>query len=99
MREGLKLIKLPGYYGPVRVGWLKRLSGDDYVLLPGSVLVVRTSGSRKLAELAADGPGTDHRVEDRAKTDCEVNRFRVWQVWAADEKAWSEHCPKPKEWP
>lgn len=99
MREGLMLLKLPGYYGPVRVGWLKRISGDNYELLPGSVLLVRTKGTRKLAELAAKGPLDDHKCEDRAETSLDVNEFRVWQPWQCNEEAWKEHCPRPKDWP
>lgn len=98
MREGLVLLKLPGYYGPVRVGWLRRLEGDNYELLPGSVLVVRTSGNRKLAEIAAAGPKSDHRCEDRAETSMDVNEFRVWQCWQANEKAWAAECPHPTGW-
>lgn len=108
MREGLKLIKLPGYYGPVRVGWLRRIDGDNYELLPGSVLVIRTSGSRALAELAADGPVDrsgehtnrpvqDHKLTDKAGTAHDVNEFRVWQAIDCGD-AWREFVPQPKEW-
>lgn len=97
MREGLKLIKLPGYYGPVRVGWLRRIEGDNYELLAGSVLVIRTSGSRALAELAADGPLKDHKLTDEAGTAHDVNEFRVWQAIDCGD-AWREYVPQPKEW-
>ena len=97
MREGLKLIKLPGYYGPVRVGWLRRIDGDNYELLAGSVLVIRTSGSRALAELAADGPLKDHKLTDKAGTAHDINEFRVWQAIDCGD-AWREFVPQPKEW-
>ena len=97
MREGLKLIKLPGYYGPVRVGWLRRIDGDNYELLAGSVLVIRTNGSRALAELAADGPLKDHKLTDKAGTAHDVNEFRVWQAIDCGD-AWREFVPQPKEW-
>lgn len=99
MRDGLKIIKLPGgWRGTTFVGWVKRVAGDEYVLLPGHCWVHRTSGSRELSDLAADGPKSDHRVHEPARTEEEFNRFAVKRCKVADEKAWAKWCPRPKDW-
>jgi len=95
MRDGLKILKLPGYYGPTRVGWVKRISGDEYVLLPGHRAVWRTSGSRLLEHIAADGPGKDHDMGEPSKVEDEINRLLVWRAIPADEKAWAKHVERP----
>ena len=99
MRNGLVLIKTPGYYGgPTRVGWLRRVSGDLYELLPGFRSVSRESGSRELAEVAGDGPAKDHKLGVPSKVAEDINAFLVWRAVRADEKAWAKECPRPKGW-
>ena len=98
MREGLLLIKLPGYYGPTKICWVVRKNGDEWEMLPGARLVSRTAGDRVLEQLAADGPMNDHKVWPPAKLGEPLHRLVPWRTLYADEKAWAEHCPKPKDW-
>jgi hypothetical protein len=100
MRDGLKIIKLPGDYygGPTRIAWVRRVAGDEYEIVAGSCLVTRDSGKRLLEHIAADGPGDDHTVWPPAKLEAETNRFEVLQCFVASEKAWEKHCPRPKDW-
>lgn len=99
MREGLKLIKFPGYYGPVYIGWLRRIGGDQYELVPGCRWITRLSGNRDCLALADDGPLDDHKIHPASKKATpDVNEFRVWQAWNVDEEKWLPHCPKPKDW-
>ena len=98
MREGLVLIKTPGYYGgPTRIGWLRRIAGDRYELLPGLRSVSRTSGSRDLSDIASDGPGKDHKLGAPSKVGESINALGVWRCFHADPAKWPE-CPQPKEW-
>lgn len=103
MREGLKVIQVTGaYYGyaVTRVGWLRRVDGDEYELLPGAVTVMRT-GQRNLAgidSLASEGPGKRYQCSEPAKAPEEIHRLLVRRSVPANEKAWAAVCPKPKDW-
>jgi hypothetical protein len=67
MRAGLLLIQVPGrYWGVTRVGWARHVEGDEWEL-HGAVTLVRKSGSRKLSQLAEDGPQQDHSVSTPAR--------------------------------
>lgn len=97
---GLKIIQLPGRYGysTTLVGWVEHVMGDWWRFRPGYRSIVRTSGSRKLGELAADGPQRDHTLSDPIATD-EPFHALVARRWpTANESAWAEHCPRPKDW-
>lgn len=98
MRPGLKLIKQPGYYGPTRIGWVRRIQGDEYEMLPGWRTVWRTSGNRLLEHLAADGPGKDHALGEPSKVPNELNRHLIWASMPADEEAWRKFVPMPSNW-
>ena len=98
MREGLMLVKLPGYYGPTKICWMVRKRGDEWEILPGSRLVTRTDGQRLLEELAADGPREDHRVWPASKLGEPIHRLVPWRMLYADEKAWAKDCPRPDGW-
>jgi hypothetical protein len=99
MREGLLLIQVPGrYWGVTRVGWARHVEGDEWEL-HGAVTLVRKSGSRKLAQLAEDGPQQDHGVSTPARLPELLHRWSARRVLVADVKAWAEHCPKPEGLP
>lgn len=100
MRDGIKIIQLPGRYGysVTRVGWLRRVSGDEWVLLAGAISLGRTSGERTVDELASDGPGKDHKLWPPSKGAEEIHRLVIRRSLVADEKAWAKHCPRPKDW-
>lgn len=92
MTPGLKLLQLPGrYYSVTRVG------GDEYLLL-GAVTVRRTSGTRYLDALAADGPKKDHAVSSPDKMPEEIHRLLIRRCKPASEEAWREACPRPTGW-
>lgn len=100
MRDGLVILRTPGYYGgPTRVGWLRRVGGDNYVLLPGFRSVSRTSGNRELPELAGEGPGRDHKLGKPSPVEEDVQGILVWRCLRADEAAWAATIPKPADWP
>lgn len=102
MREGLKILVLPGGYygrGVFRVGWLRRVSGDEYELLNART-IIRT-GQYKIGgfgELAEKGPGKSYKLSPIESGAEDVNRLLIKRSKSADEKAWAEHCPKPKGW-
>ena len=100
MHDGLKLIQLPGRYGysVTRVGWMRRVGGDEWELLPGAVSIGRTSGQRTIDQVAIDGPGKDHQLWPPSKGVEEIHRLVIRRSMPADEKAWAKHCPKPKDW-
>jgi hypothetical protein len=99
MREGLLLIQVPGrYWGVTRVGWARHVEGDEWEL-HGAVTLVRKSGSRKLAQLAEDGPQQDHNVSEPARLPELLHRWSARRVLVADVKAWAKHCPKPEDTP
>jgi len=100
MRNGLKIIQLPGRYGysVTRVGWLRRVAGDEWELLPGSRRIIRKGGNRNIDSLASDGPERDHALTPASKGPEEVHRLVIRRALPANEAAWSEHCPRPENW-
>lgn len=100
MRNGLKIVQLTGaYYGwaVTRVGWLRRVSGDEWELL-GARTIIRTGSPRPLGNLASHGPMKDHRLTDADEGAEDVNRILIRRSFAANEQAWLKHCPKPAGW-
>jgi hypothetical protein len=100
MRNGLKIIQVPGRYGwsVTRICWMRRISGDEYETLPGSRTIVRTGNQRTLASLASDGPKTDHTLSDPDGGTEEIHRLLIRRSLPANEKVWAKHCPRPKNW-
>lgn len=98
--NGLKVIQVPGRWGysVTRVGWLRRVSGDEWELLPGSRTIVRTGQLRTLDSLASQGPGEDHRLSDPSGGTEEIHRLIIRRSLPADEAAWMAHCPRPASW-
>ena len=98
MREGLLLIQVPGrYWGVTRVGWARRVEGDEYEFR--GVTVLRTGAVRTLASLAAEGPKKDHNVSAPDETSELLHRFSPRRVLLANPEKWAKHCPKPEGWP
>lgn len=100
MRDGLKVLQLPGRYGysVTKVGWIRRAGGDEWELLPGSVSVFRTQGRATLDQLASRGLGDDHGATEPAKLGEDLHRLVIRRSLPADEKAWLKLVPKPKGW-
>ena len=90
MREGLVLIQVPGrYWGVTRVGYVKRVEGDEWEFR--GVTVIRTGTTRTLADLAANGPGGDHDVSAVDALPELLHRFTPRRVLVASEEAWGKH--------
>lgn len=100
MHNGLKIIQLPGYYGYAitKVGWLRRIAGDEWELCPGARTVLRTSGTRGIDRLATDGPQQDHSLKEPSRTTEEIHRLLIRRSVQADPAAWAEYCPPPADW-
>lgn len=100
MRNGLKIIQVPGRYGysVTKIGWLRRVSGDEWEIMPGARTLVHTSGPRTLDSLASEGPGRDHQMSAPAAGPEEVHRLVIRRSLPASVDAWSKHCPRPSHW-
>lgn len=97
MREGLLLIQVPGrYWGVTRVGWARRVEGDEWEWR--GVTVVRTGAVRTLASLAFEGPMEDHDVTPMDETTELLHRFSPRRVLLANPEVWGKPCPKPEGW-
>lgn len=101
MRNGLKVIQVPGRYGysVTLAGWLKRVSGDEYEL-HNAVTVARTGNYRLdgLHRLATEGPKKGYHVTEPTKAVEEIHRLLLRRCLLANEKAWAEKCPRPAGW-
>ena len=102
MENGLKVIVLPGaYYGyaVTKVGWIRRVAGDEWEVLPGAVILYRTGEQRTFEHLAAKGPGKDYKVYGEPAEAAEhIHRLLVRRIFPADESAWRKVCPRPQGW-
>lgn len=100
MRDGLKIVQLPGGYGysVTRVGWLRRVSGDDYELVNGRTMAREGAYSIDgITKAAAKGPnGYKLSVPDEMPE--ELHRLLIRRAVPANAKAWAEACPMPKDW-
>jgi hypothetical protein len=101
MRDGLKIIVLPGsrYYNVVRIGWLRRVSGDEYELVNART-VVRTASYEAggLARLASHGIEKRYKLSTADEGVEEIHRLVIRRSMPATEKSWAKDCPKPKGW-
>lgn len=103
MREGLNLVQVTGaYYGyaVTLVGWLRRVSGDEWELSPGYVTVMRT-GERDLGgldKLASTGPAKRYTTSEPATLPESIHRLLVRRCKPCDEKAWAKLVPRPSNW-
>ncbi len=98
MRHGLAIVCSPAGYGPyVRIGWCRRVDGDEWEIV--NARVVRRFGTGgELAKLAVDGPLTDTQLLSAAATPSPIHRLHAIRYEAASESAWAEHCPRPHGW-
>ena len=96
MRNGLYLLRLPGrYYLVTRIGYVQRVGGDEYMLMPGARTVRKTSGERNLDDLAADGPKKDHKLSNPSRMGEPIHRLIVKRCFEANHEAWDEHIKAP----
>ncbi len=103
MRTGLTVLQVTGaYYGyaVTLVGWMRRVGGDEYELMPGHVTVLR-KGERHpngLDRLAAHGPGDDYSCSEPAEMVEQLHRLLVRRPKPCNEKAWKKIVPRPHGW-
>ena len=104
MHAGLTVLVSQGtYYGLIRVGWLRRVEGDEWELV-GARVLVRASGWRTsdgylaLSEAAAQGPGTAWTLLPASAEPEPVWRGHMLRPIVADAEAWAVECPRPPEW-
>lgn len=100
MRNGLKILQVPGRYGysVTVVGWLRRVVGDEMELL-NACTVARTGNYRMdgLQKLASDGPKKGYDVTEPAKMVEDIHRLVIRRSINADPEKWPQ-SPKPKGW-
>lgn len=102
MKEGLKVVTIPGSYGYnlARVGWLKRITADEYELHGARTIIREGAWSPEgLNQLAAEGPTKKYRLGKPDKLPEEVHRLTMRRCLPCDETAWEKECPRPKDWP
>jgi uncharacterized protein (TIGR02996 family) len=96
MMDGLHIITAPGGdYPYVLIGWaiVDGLEAE----LHGCRILRRFGGSKFLSELAKSGPIQTTELGPPSEVEY-FFRPSLGRVIPADEKAWKEHCPKPKGW-
>ena len=104
MRDGLKIFQLQGsygYYATTLVGWLRRVRGDEWVLLPGARVLWRERGNRNpngLDILANRGLGKDYAMGEPREGIEEVHRLLIRRPHIANETVWLKHVPRPADW-
>ena len=94
MKDGLKIIQIPGSwrgYSVTIAGWLQRVGGDEWIILPGYRVVIRTGVGRGLHDLAADGPKRDYKLLEPSEGPEEIHRLLIGRPMPAKKKAWVEH--------
>ena len=100
MREGLAVVQVTGaYYGyaVTRVGWLRRVAGDEYEL-HGAVTATRTGRAPEGLDDLAAGKMERYELSQRATQPEMIHRLLMRRALAADERAWAKVCPKPEGW-
>lgn len=103
MTNGIKLISLPGgYYGRLinRIGWLRRVNGDEWELLGGRT-IYRVNGIADVGAmeiLAEKGLGENHKLSEVTSTIEEIHRLIIRRSRIANEIAWAKDCPRPDGW-
>ena len=102
MSPGLKIIQIrvSYYYCVTYVGWVRRVAGDEHVLLPGARLIQR-SGSIEwsgLDQIAADGPNKRYKLHPPTREEIELHRLTVLPPRKCNAEAWRKECPCPVDW-
>lgn len=103
MKPGLYLFGVPsgGSVCVLRVGWLRKVKDgdfDEYECL--NQVAPRRNGdyTTALTDAALKGPPKNWNILDPFPTPCPTLRIHIFHPLPCDEKAWSKHCPKPKDW-
>lgn len=103
MREGLMILLTRGTYyrGLCRMGWLRRIEGDEWEII-GSRVLTRTGNVVPLRELAeGEGKLPGHKLGKPAKTPESVHRLHMVRnidVPREDWEKWAKDFPMPEGW-
>jgi len=102
MRNGLKVIQLPGsgYWVPTFVGWLRRVSGDEWELCAGYRVINRTQGVTQggLDRIAEGPPKKGYQFGEPSGVPQEVHRLLVRSSRPANAEAYAVLVPRPRDW-
>lgn len=104
MEPGLHLVQISitNYYSIVIVGWLRRIRGDEYELVPGARIITRKPGEpadwNGFDDLATKGPGKKYKLHPAMKAAEPLHRLMIRRSKSADEKVWTKDCPRPEGW-
>ena len=105
MTPGLKIIQISitNYRAITFVGWLRRLYGDEFELLPGARIITKKPGLawdwNGIDNLAAGGLGKDYQVTPPMKMREELHRLgNIRRSKPANEESWRPHVPRPADW-
>ncbi len=104
MHDGIKIVQVPGNFygrGVTMVGWMRRVGGDEWELLPGARVIYRQSGNYSytgLDDLAAKGPGKSYGLAEPTLAGEHVHRLLIRRSKPATWAGWLDLCPKPKDW-
>ena len=98
MRPGLAIVVSPGGYSPyVRIGWWRRVDGDEWEGI-GCRVIQRFGQGAALAALSQSGPAPDTVLLAAAKVPSPIHRLHAIRIEPADAQAWAQHCPRPADW-
>lgn len=99
VRNGLFVWAQPsGGMAVLRIGWLRRVAGDEYEAL--SMVTPKRAGDYQtmLADLAIDGPPKAWTFTRPIPGACPVNRFAIQGPVPLNPSQWSKISPRPKDW-
>lgn len=99
MRNGFYIWGQPsGSVVVLRIGWVRRISGDEYEAL--SMVTPKRAGDYQtmLADLAIDGPPKAWTFTRALPRPSPLNRFHVLGPVSLDPAQWTKISPKPKDW-
>lgn len=102
MREGLTILVTRGtWYGLTRMGWLRRIAGDEWELVGSRVLMRRGSPVSLVKIAEAKKLPRDHELLPPSKMPEAVHRLQMVRnvdIHADDIANWAELLPRPKDW-
>jgi hypothetical protein len=104
METGLHLIQISvtHYRALTIIGWLRRVRGDEYELVPGARIITRKSGESAdwngFDDIASKGVGKKYKAHPAMKAPETLHRLIIKRSKPADEKVWAKECPRPEGW-
>ena len=99
MRNGFYLWAQPsGGVVVLRLGWIRRIGGDEYEAL--HLVTPKRGGDYEtmLADVAIDGPPKKWAFTRALPRPSPLNRFHILGPVSLDPKQWAKVCPRPDGW-